>query len=417
MSSGPPRTTPHASTRAVILDVIRAAGTISRVGIATATGMTGATVSTVVRGLIDDGLVVETGRAESTGGKRRVLLQLDPAARFAVGIHLDQAGVTYALTDLSGAVVARTSRPGPGSATAAEVVAEMAAEAATLVTGAGIDRTRLLGFGLVFPGPLAPAGVTPPSMRQWLEYPLGEELRRVTGLPVQVENDAAAAALGELWSGGAGTSATFAAVYMGTGIGAGLLVNGLTFRGTSGNTGEVGHVCLDLDGPECWCGARGCLEALAGPAAVVARARADGRLARAAGLRHTSVAADFGAVSRAARRGDAAAVALLERSARYVAVGVRTLANVMDLEAVVLTGPSFAIAGASYVPAIREELAQAFFARAVHVPDVRLSRAAATAPAIGGAAMVLQSELVPLHDGLRLPGPLDVPEPPLIAPA
>ncbi|HET6705361.1 ROK family transcriptional regulator [Amycolatopsis sp.] len=417
MSSGPPRTTPHASTRAVVLDVIRAAGTISRVGIVAATGMTGATISTVVRGLIDDGLVVETGRAESTGGKRRVLLQLDPAARFAVGIHLDQAGVTYALTDLSGAVVARTSRPGPGSATAAEVVAEMAAEAATLVTGAGIDRTRLLGFGLVFPGPLAPAGVSPPSMRQWLEYPLGEELRRVTGLPVLVENDAAAAALGELWSGGAGTSATFAAVYMGTGIGAGLLVNGLTFRGTSGNTGEIGHVCLDLDGPECWCGARGCLEALAGPAAVVSRARADSRLARAAGLRGTSVPADFGALSRAARRGDAAAVALLERSARYVAVGVRTLANVMDLEAVVLTGPSFAIAGASYVPAIREELERAFFARAVHVPDVRLSRAAATAPAIGGAAMVLQSELVPLHDGLRLPGPLDVPEPPLIAPA
>nr|WP_307793129.1 ROK family protein [Amycolatopsis sp. MtRt-6] len=117
-------------------------------------------------------------------------------------------------------MVARTSRPGPGSATAAEVVAEMAAEAATLVTGAGIDRTRLLGFGLVFPGPLAPAGVSPPSMRQWLEYPLGEELRRVTGRPVLVENDAAAAALGELWSGGAGTSATFAAVYMGTGIGA-----------------------------------------------------------------------------------------------------------------------------------------------------------------------------------------------------
>ncbi len=127
---------------------------------------------------------------------------------------------------------------------------------------------------------------------------------------------------------------------------------------------------------------------------MVSRARADSRLSRAAGLRGASVPADFGALSRAARRGDAAAVALLERSARYVAVGVRTLANVMDLEAVVLTGPSFAIAGASYVPAIREELERA-----------------ATAPAIGGAAMVLQPELVPLHDGLRLPGPSKSPSP------
>ncbi|WP_240522022.1 ROK family protein [Amycolatopsis vastitatis] len=217
---------------------------------------------------------------------------------------------------------------------------------------------------------------------------------------------------------GVGTTATFAAVYMGTGIGSGLLVNGLTYRGASGNTGEVGHICLDLTGPECWCGARGCLEALAGPAAVVERARANRRLARAAGLaRRNSVLTDFAALSRAARRGEAGAVALLEESARYVAVAVRTLANVMDLEAVVLTGPSFAIAGASYLPAIRDELERAFFARTTHVPEVHLSRAAATAPAIGAAAMVLQSELVPLHDGLRLPDKLNVSEPPLASPA
>jgi predicted NBD/HSP70 family sugar kinase len=301
----------------------------------------------------------------------------------------------------------------------------MAQEAATLVHGAGIDRTRLLGFGLVFPGPLASGGgmaVTPPSLRPWLGYPLGDELRRVAGLPVLLENDASAAGLGELWSGGVDTSATFAALYMGTGIGSGLLVNGLPFRGASGNTGEVGHLCLDLDGPECWCGARGCLEVLAGPAAVVEQARADRRLARAAGLRRksresASVLTDFSALSRAARRGDAGAVALLERSARYVAVAVRNLANVMDLESVVLTGPSFAIAGASYLPAIREELDHAFFARTAHIPDVRLSRAAATAPAIGGAAMVLQSELVPLHHGLRLPGNVGAGEPPLVEPA
>ncbi|MZE81459.1 ROK family protein, partial [Streptomyces sp. SID5475] len=104
-----------------------------------------------------------------------------------------------------------------------------------------------------------------------------------------------------------------------------------------------------------------------------------------------------------ARGGEPAARALLERSARYLAVAARTLANVMDLELLVLTGPSLAIAGATYLPVVQEELDRSFFSRATHSVAVRLSTSAATAPAIGAATMVLQTELVPLRQGLRLP--------------
>src|SRR5690606_16125275 len=123
-----------------------------------------------------------------------------------------------------------------------------------------------------------------PAMRHWEDFPLDAELERAAGLPVILDNDATAAALGEHWSGGVIGGATLAAVYMGTGIGSGLLINGITYRGASGNAGEIGHICLEADGPECWCGARGCTEALAGPGAVVAAARADAALAREAGL-------------------------------------------------------------------------------------------------------------------------------------
>ncbi|XVV02829.1 ROK family transcriptional regulator [Actinosynnema sp. CA-248983] len=414
--SGPARATQHASSKAAVLDVIRAAGTISRVGLINATGFTGATISTVVRRLIDEGLVVETGRAESTGGKRRVLLQLNHAARYAVGVHLDHAGITYVLTDLGGAVVARISRAGAGAAEPATVVDRMSAEVSALIEGVGVERERVLGVGLVSPGPLSPAngmGLTPPAMRKWEDYPLAQALERATGLPVVLDNDATAAALGEHWSGGIGGTALFAALYMGTGIGAGLVINGITYRGASGNAGEIGHTCVDANGPDCWCGARGCVEVLAGPAAVVAAARADTALSRAAGLtgRSRSVSADFAAVSRAARRGEPSALAILERSARYIAAAARSLANVMDLEVLVLTGPSFAIAGSVYLPIVREELERAFFSRAAHPVDVRLSRHAATASAIGAAALVLQSELVPLTEGLKLPENLSAAEP------
>ncbi|WP_343233505.1 ROK family protein [Streptomonospora sp. PA3] len=402
-----------------MLDVIRAAGTISRVGLIQATGFTGATISTVVRKLIEDGLVVETGRAESTGGKPRVLLQLKASSRYAVGVHLDHSGIAYVLTDLSGAVVARMTRAGAGTDDPPAVVERMAAEVSTLIEGAGIDRARVLGIGLVSPGPLTPASgmrLAPPVMRHWADFPLDERVQRATGLPVVLGNDATAAALGEYWSGAVSGSSTFAAVYVCTGIGSGILINGIPYNGSSGNAGEIGHICLDADGPECWCGARGCTEVLAGPAAVVARAREDAGVARAAGLAggngrgHSSVAADFAAVARAARRGEPGARAIVDRSARYLAVATRTLANVLDLDRVVLTGQSLAVAGSMYQPVVQEELDRAFFSRATHPVAVQVSTSAATAPAIGAATMVLQSELVPLQPGTRIPGGLARPE-------
>lgn len=403
---------PHATSRSAVLDVVRAAGTISRVGLIAATDLTGATISTVVRRLIDDGLVVETGRAESTGGKPRVLLALNQSSRFAIGVHLDHSGISYVLTNLGGSVIARMSRAGAGLDDPPVVVARMAREINALVEGVGIDRSRVLGIGLVSPGPLTLTGgmrLTPPSMQHWADFPLNTKLEQAVGLPVTLENDATASAIGEYWSGGVGAATTFAAVFMGTGIGAGLLVNGSAYRGASGNAGEIGHICLDVDGPECWCGARGCTEAVAGPAAVVAAARANPAIAHEAGLdtaasrARSSVAADFAAVVRAARRGDVGARELLESSARYLAFATRTLANIMDLDLVVLTGPSLALAGAIYLPVVQTELDRSFFARATHAVTVRLSRSAAMAPAIGAAAIVLQSELVPLRQGLLLP--------------
>lgn len=403
----------HPNSRSIVLDAIRAAGTISRVGLTQTTGLTGATISTVVRRLINDGLVLETGRAESTGGKPRVLLQLNQTSRFAVGVLLDHSGITYVLTDLGGAVIGRMSRSGAGVDDPPIVVARMAREVHALIDGVGVEHSRVLGLGLVSPGPFTPQSgmrLTPPSMRHWKDFPLDRELEAAVGLSVMLDNDATAAALGEYWSGGVGAATTFASVFMGTGIGAGLLVNGSVYRGASGNAGEIGHICLDIDGPECWCGARGCTEAIAGPATVAAAARADHAIARASGLDSAdsagpplSVAAEFAAVARAARRGDPGARDLLEHSARYLAVATRTLANILDLELIVLTGPSLAIAGSIYLPVVQAELDRWFFARATHPVSVQLSRSAATAPAIGAAALVLQAELVPLRQGLSIP--------------
>ncbi len=221
-------------------------------------------------------------------------------------------------------------------------------------------------------------------------------LERATEMPILMDNDATAAALAEWWVASNGRADDALVVYLGAGIGGGLLVGGRLQRGTSANAGELGHVCVDLDGPVCSCGARGCVEAVAGPRAVVQRALADPGIAQPAGLGERvggrgSVEADFSAVARCARLGNASAHRLLDESARALAAAIRSVVNVLDNDAVILTGPSAAVAGAVYLPAVEGAVRLRYAAQSTRPVTVRLSQNCGTAAALGAAAMVLDS--------------------------
>ena len=383
----------HAGSQSLILDVIRAAGQISRVELTSATGLTAATVSTVVRRLIDEQLVVEVGRAESTGGKPRVLLELNPASRFAVGVHLDHAEVTYVILNLGGAVVARWVAPGVGSEDPELVVARIAQEVRQLIARSGVDPSLILGLGVVSPGPLAARSamlLTPPHMQHWADFPLATRISAALNLPVVLDNDATAAAVCEYWAGESPNATALAVLYMGSGIGAGIITGGTVYRGASSNAGEIGHICVDIAGPQCWCGSKGCIEVFSGPGAVVAEAEARG-LQLGSGARGQK----FAEVARQANAGNELAAELLSRSAQYLAIAAQTLANVLDLDTLVLTGPAFATAGDYYLPVIEDRLAHNYFARGDHSIALSISKYAFGAAAVGAAALVLQSELVP----------------------
>ncbi|WP_125774612.1 ROK family protein [Antribacter gilvus] len=401
----------HANARAAIIDAIRTAGMISRVEIVHATRLTGATVSNEVRRLLDEGLVVEAGRAASTGGKPRMLLRMVPTSRYAVGIHLDHDGLTYVLLDLGGAIVARYRQEGVGADPDA-VVGEITLQVERVVAEAGVDPERVLGLGVVSPGPLTAATglvISRPSLHQWVDYPLKARLEAASGYPVVIDNDATAAAVGEHWTGGAEHSTAFSVLYMATGVGSGTIADGVPYRGASANAGEIGHVCVDINGPECWCGNVGCIEAFAGPSAVVAAAREAGLLGdepRAsddggAGS-GTDVTEGFAQVARLALAGDDVAAAIMARSARYLAVAAQTLCSVMDVDLLVLTGPAFAVAGDLYLPEVQERASSSFVARGTHGVRVLVSSHANEAAAVGAAALVLQGELVPRRFGVRM---------------
>lgn len=387
-----------------VLDVIRSSGPVSRVEIAEAAALTQASVSLIVRTLINDGLVREVGTALSTGGKRRTLLEISPSARCAIGVHLGPESLVIVVTNMAGGMVGRERCDGIGEDGPALVVKRIADEIDRLVISLGLLRSAIVGVGIAAAGPLDfPSGIisASPPYEAWGTYPLRDELSRETGLPVVVDNDATAAAIGEFWGGRVDAPLSFACLYMGSGIGAGIVINGSAFRGSASNAGEIGHLSLDINGTECYCGNRGCLEILAAPAAVVQAAAATGLLsqyvddASAALATRTGVIRAFDEIARRAIRREPDALALIQDSARFVAAGALSLVNLTDLDLIVLAGPGFAIAGALYVEAIREHLATRSFARAIHGVDVRFSSNPRDAAALGACALVLQQSLAP----------------------
>ncbi|MFE9914747.1 ROK family transcriptional regulator [Micromonospora sp. NPDC005553] len=397
-------------TRGLVLDLIRAARSISRVELAAATGLTGATISAVVRELMGDGLVVEAGRGGPTGGKPRTMVQLNPLARYSVGVQLERNTCVIVVVDLAGRQVARTSFQGVASMPPERALPLVASQVDALLATAAVDRERVLGVGLVSYGPQdRRAGVllTPQPTDAWLDYPVARLLAETLGLPVLLDNDAAAAAIGEYWMGAVDPRSTYGCIYMATGIGGGVVVAGEVYRGSSSNSVEIGHISMDINGDECSCGNVGCLENYAGPSAIVRQAMATPGLAQRLALDSTAadLLTEFARIAAAANAGDTGARGLVEQSARHLGGAAVTMACLFDVDTIVLAGPSFAVAGSIYQTLIQQEVDRRLFARRAHpvriVPSVNGSDAAA----IGGAILVLQSELTLRHprtdDGAR----------------
>ncbi|MFE7153969.1 ROK family transcriptional regulator [Streptomyces sp. NPDC057636] len=276
---------------ALVLDLLRTAGDegISRLELAERTGLTPQGVSKITARLREQGLVTDTGRRASTGGKPRTVLRLVPDAGYAVGLHLDRDELTAVVVDLAGAVVTERRSPLAFGAGGDAVVEAAAREVETLLAEAGagagegagdVDAgdpgrldardpihpepptPRVLGVGVALPGPLDHASgvlhrVT--GFPEWDGFPLRDALAGRLGLPVVVDKDTNAAALG-LALAGCGDS--FAYLHLGTGLGAGLVLGGAPYRGPHTGAGEFGHQVIQLDGPLCGCGNRGCIEAL-----------------------------------------------------------------------------------------------------------------------------------------------------------
>jgi predicted NBD/HSP70 family sugar kinase len=391
-----------ATSRGVVLDLIRSRGPISRVQLAGMTGFTQATISNVVRQLTEDGLVIESGVREYTGGKPRVMLTLNPKARYAIGIQLGADSTTYVVIDMMGDVVGRIRARGLREEAPAEAVPLLAERAVELLDTLNVPVADVVGVGVAAPGPLdleKGSIIGAPTMASWRDFPLRSSIEDAIDLPTVLDNDATAAGVGEFWGGRTADSLAHCTVYMGAGIGAGIVIGGSVYRGASSNTGEIGQLRAAGSDPA----VRQTVEDVAAPRAVADAARRAVAGGRRSTIRLSETGdpfADFASVAHAATRGDALATELIAHSADVLAEAVLALADILDLDSIALAGPSFALAGPIYQVAIQHRLTDEFSARAEHPVRVGLSHHVVDAAAVGAATLVLQQELAPRSFGL-----------------
>jgi predicted NBD/HSP70 family sugar kinase len=248
--------------RRVVIEAIRTSGALSRAAIARLTALSSQTVSNIVEELETAGLLRPEPTLKGARGQPAVPYTINPDGGYSIGLQLDHQLLVGVITDLSGTVRARIER-GVDRPTPVEAMPLLAATADDLMRAFRFDRSRLLGIGMAMPGPFGVEGMTsvgPTALPGWQDFPIAEELQRLTGIAVTVENDATAAAIGERLYGVARNLNSFVYLFLGTGLGAGLFLNGHLYKGSRHNAGEIGHMIVAPGGLECECGKRGCLE-------------------------------------------------------------------------------------------------------------------------------------------------------------
>jgi glucokinase-like ROK family protein len=322
--------------RSAVLEIIRVEGPISRNAIAKRLDVSLPTVMRVVDDLIKENLIRPQGTTEWTGGRRRALLEFNPEQHVVIGIDLGGTKMFGAIADLAGAILEEVdvSRIGTSGEESFERLMELID---TLLASPKIHGRNVRGIGVGVPGITRhEAGIVNWAYAlKWRDYPLKAKLAKRYDLPILVDNDVNLAVLGELWFGAGQKATNMILITVGTGIGAGIIINGALYRGSHEAAGEIGNMLPGLDYLGKHYKEFGALETLASATGIVERAR-------------RSVANQFDPdelkylrtedVFNAARSGQDWAKAVIDDTVDYLAIAIANLSVSFDPDIIVLGG-------------------------------------------------------------------------------
>jgi predicted NBD/HSP70 family sugar kinase len=372
----------------ILLNILSDRQPISRAELAKISGLNKATVSMITSELLKDGYIVEedgTGKTTPIGGKPPTPLRLN-AQRYGIfGLDIRADETVLALADLNSRIVARMSFE--TETNARSFITKIGKEIAQLRAN-HTEFQAIAGIGVSLPGLVDSSSGTflMSVVLPWRDVPIIEWLEQETGLSVLIDNSARCAALAEIWHSKAQYAQVRNLLYVSvsTGLACGIVIEGGVYRGRNNIAGQFGHFPIDLNGPECSCGQRGCWDLYASEKATIAR--------------YQSLRGGTGKRARSMRKlielvesGDPTATEAISESARYLGIGITGLINGLDPEVVVIGG-EITKAWGLIEPIITSETGRSLLPRSRNVA-IRRS-AFEVRPSLKGALTLLLNDLL-----------------------
>jgi glucokinase-like ROK family protein len=384
------------------VDLIRFAGKgISRTDLAEQMGLTKAAVTIIVNDLISNGIIVETESRTTSSGRPPVVLEINPNQGFVAAIDMGAMHLSVALGDFSARILEEVEVPFRVTDGPERCMQQADSVLHQVLEKRGITPSQLSGIGIGVPGPvIAEDGfvMAPPIMPGWDRFPIRASLEKQWKTSVTLNNDAELGALGE-WAYGAGRGEkNLAFIKVGSGIGAGLIINQQIYGGTTGSAGEIGHLTVDENGPLCTCGNHGCLEAFAGGHAIASQAKklvASGKRTLLSEKNIDEITAQD--VAEAARRGDLPAQEIVKRSGTYIGIAMAGLINLFNPSTVIIGG-GVAQVGDLLTTPIRQAVRQRSLRASEHGVRITTAMLGRRSSLIGA---LVQAINIALHDTIE----------------
>lgn len=368
----------------IVLETIRRRQPVSRADISAATGLNKGTVSNLVQVLIDRGLVEEMGTGKSSGGRKPVLLRFQPEAGYSLGVDLGVNYMRILLTDLAGHVIDEwTTKHQNESETA--VLSLLVDRLRDAISRTPVSPYGVVGIGLGMPGIVDSSGrvLFAPNLG-WRDVDLPRLMEQHLRLPVFVENEANAGAIGELHYGSGRGVSDLVFVSIGAGIGAGIIIDRNIYKGAAGFSGEIGHLTIDAEGKPCRCGNRGCWELYASESALLEMA--------AATPNADTASPTLESVIEQAKAGDPATLAALREVGRHLGIGVAGIINIFNPGQIII-GSRLSLAAEWLMEPLLTEVGRRSLAHHREKADIRFSELQGRSAALGASHLAISAFL------------------------